>query len=40
MARDEQLKERSDLVLEKLSNQFSDGDTLQLESVIYLIRVQ
>ena len=40
MARDEQLKERWDLVVEKLSNQFADGDTLDLDSIIYLIGVQ
>ena len=40
MARDEQLKERWDLVVEKLSNQFADGDTLDLDAIIYLIGVQ
>ncbi|MEP5255852.1 MAG: hypothetical protein ABJQ39_12390 [Winogradskyella arenosi] len=40
MARDEQLKERWDLVVEKLSNQFADGDRLNLDSIIYLIGVQ
>jgi len=40
MARDEQLKERWDLVVEKLSKQFADGDTLDLDSIIYLIGVQ
>lgn len=40
MARDEQLKERWDLVVEKLSNQFADGDQLDLDSIIYLIGVQ
>jgi hypothetical protein len=40
MARDEQLKERWDLVVEKLSNQFADGDRLDLDSIIYLIGVQ
>lgn len=40
MARDEKLKERwEDLVL-KLSNQFADGDKLDLEEIIYLIGVQ
>jgi hypothetical protein len=40
MARDEKLKERWDLVVEKLSNQFADGDKLDLDSIIYLIGVQ
>ena len=40
MARDEQLKERWDLVVKKLSAQFSDGDLLDLDSIIYLIGVQ
>ncbi|KAA5827587.1 hypothetical protein FPF71_01730 [Algibacter amylolyticus] len=40
MARDEQLKERWELVVKKLSNQFADGDTLDLDAIIYLIGVQ
>ena len=40
MARDEQLKERWGLVVQKLSNQFADGDTLDLDAIIYLIGVQ
>lgn len=40
MARDEQLKERWDLIVKKLSNQFADGDTLDLDAIIYLIGVQ
>jgi len=40
MARDEQLKERWDLLVEKLSNQFADGDKLDLDSIIYLIGMQ
>lgn len=40
MARDEQLKERWDLVVDKLSNQFADGEKLDLDSIIYLIGVQ
>lgn len=40
MARDEQLKERWDMVVEQLSNQFSDGDTLDLDSIIYLVGIQ
>jgi len=40
MARDEELKERWNLVVKKLSNQFADGDTLDLDAIIYLIGVQ
>ncbi|ULC59582.1 hypothetical protein MBM09_01070 [Flaviramulus sp. BrNp1-15] len=40
MSRDEQLKERWELVVKKLSNQFADGDTLDLDAIIYLIGVQ
>ena len=40
MARDEQLKQRWDIVVEKLSTQFADGDTLDLDAIIYLIGVQ
>mgnify|MGYP001078011673 FL=1 len=40
MARDEKLKEQWELVVEKLSNQFADGDTLDLDAIIYLIGVQ
>ncbi len=40
MARDEQLKERWEMVVEKLSKQFADGDRLDLDSIIYLIGVQ
>ena len=40
MSRDQELKERWDLVVEKLSNQFADGDTLDLDAIIYLIGVQ
>lgn len=40
MSRDEQLKERWELVVTKLSNQFADGDTLDLDAIIYLIGVQ
>jgi len=40
MSRDLQLKERWDLVVEKLSNQFADGDTLDLDAIIYLIGIQ
>jgi hypothetical protein len=40
MSRDEQLKQRWELVVEKLSAQFADGDPLDLDSIIYLIGVQ
>ena len=40
MSRDEALKERWELVVKKLSNQFADGDILDLDAIIYLIGVQ
>jgi len=40
MSRDEQLKNRWDKVVTLLSNQFSEGDTLDLDAIIYLIGVQ
>ena len=40
MARDEELKKRWNNLVELLSNQFADGDTLDLDSIIYLIGVQ
>ncbi|WP_411766343.1 hypothetical protein [Winogradskyella sp. A3E31] len=40
MARDEQLKERWELIVEKLSTQFADGEDLDLDGIIYLIGVQ
>lgn len=40
MSRDQELKERWDLVVDKLSNQFADGDRLDLDAIIYLIGVQ
>lgn len=40
MARDEQLKERWQELQTKLSQQFADGDTLELDAIIYLIGVQ
>lgn len=40
MARDQELKERWESVVHKLSNQFADGDTLDLDAIIYLIGVQ
>jgi len=36
MSRDEQLKERWDLVVEKLSIQFAEGDTLDLSDKVNL----
>ena len=40
MARDEQLKQRWELLVKKLSDQFADGDTLDLDAIIYLIGIQ
>lgn len=40
MSRDSQLKERWELVVSKLSDQFSQGEDLDLERIIYLIGVQ
>jgi len=40
MARDTLLKQRWDLLVEKLSAQFSDGDPLELDGIIYLVGVQ
>ncbi len=40
MARDEKLKERWEGLVEKLSNQFADGETLDLDAIIYLIGIQ
>jgi len=40
MARDEQLKQRWELVSKKLSDQFADGDPLDLDAIIYLIGIQ
>ncbi|NNK17740.1 MAG: hypothetical protein HKP42_01340 [Maribacter sp.] len=40
MSRDAQLKERWDLLVEKLSIQFADGDNLELDAIIYLVGVQ
>ena len=40
MARDEELKQRWELVVDKLSKQFADGDKLDLDAIIYLIGVQ
>ena len=40
MSRDEQLKERWEAVVTLLSNKFADGETLDLDAIIYLIGVQ
>lgn len=40
MARDTVLKERWELLVEKLSRQFADGDVLELDAIIYLVGVQ
>ena len=40
MSRDEQLKQRWELVTKKLSKQFADGAPLDLDAIIYLIGVQ
>lgn len=40
MARDEKLKERWEKTVELLTKRFSDGDPLDVESIIYLIGVQ
>lgn len=40
MSRDEQLKERWDQLVNILSTRFADGDTLDLDAIIYLIGVQ
>jgi|TARA_R110002012_G_scaffold64210_2_gene168787 hypothetical protein len=40
MSRDQKLKERWEMVTSKLSQQFADGDTLDLDAIIYLIGVQ
>jgi len=40
MARDEKLKEQFDALVVKLSNQFSDGDPLDIEGMIYLVGIQ
>lgn len=40
MARDEVLKKRWDLVQQKLSKQFADGELMDLDAIIYLIGVQ
>jgi hypothetical protein len=40
MSRDEQLKNRWNKVVELLSNQFAEGEILDLDAIIYLIGVQ
>ncbi|WP_103068937.1 hypothetical protein [Aquimarina sediminis] len=40
MARDEKLKERWDMLVTKLSDQFAEGEDLDLDGIIYLIGVQ
>ncbi|CAM3447114.1 hypothetical protein ZORO111903_02645 [Zobellia roscoffensis] len=40
MARDEELKEKWNVLVGKLSTQFADGDTLELDAIIYLVGVQ
>jgi len=40
MSRDPLLKNRWQLVVDKLSKQFADGDVLELDAIIYLIGVQ
>lgn len=40
MARDIQLKERWDDLVDRLSSKFSDGDPLELDAIIYLIGIQ
>lgn len=40
MSRDIQLKERWVVLVEQLSMQFADGDTLEIDAIIYLVGVQ
>ena len=40
MSRDDQLKERWEFLVEKLSAQFSDGDPLEIDGIVYLVGVQ
>jgi hypothetical protein len=40
MSRDEQLKNRWDRVVQLLSNQFADGEQLDLDAIIYLVGLQ
>lgn len=40
MARDETLKLKWEVLVDKLSNRFSDGEDLELDGIIYLVGVQ
>ncbi|MCX2680590.1 hypothetical protein OOZ15_11615 [Galbibacter sp. EGI 63066] len=40
MARDEELKKKWNELVEKLSDQFADGEELELDAIIYLVGVQ
>ena len=40
MVRDVELKERWNILVEKLSAQFADGDPLELDAIIYLVGIQ
>ncbi|TPN87938.1 hypothetical protein [Aquimarina algicola] len=40
MARDQELKKRWETLVDKLSNQFAEGEDLDLDGIIYLIGVQ
>lgn len=40
MARDEKLKERWEAVVKLLQDKFADGDSLDLDAIIYLIGIQ
>ena len=40
MEKDTTLKEKWDFLVSELTNQFSDGDTLNIDGIIYLIGVQ
>lgn len=40
MEKDTTLKDKWDFLVTELTNQFSDGDTLNLDGIIYLIGVQ
>jgi len=40
MVRDKELKTRWEILVKKLSDQFADGDQLDLDAIIYLVGVQ
>ena len=40
MSKKENLKDKWDIVVNKLSSQFANGDTLDVDAIIYLIGVQ